>query len=185
MGELSTTLNKLLDVAESSVRLRGYHAVSFRELADDLGIKSSSVHHYFPRKEDLAVALLRRYSDNFFTELEAQCEKLRAPNTRLSVHFKVYRESLVTTQKFCLCGMLGAESGGIPEVVGEAVSEFFKKNVAWVDEALPSSLSAADRNRKAQHIVAAMQGAMMMASSQKDFKIFDNIVRDLVATQEV
>ena len=57
MKALSKTLDKLMDAAENSVRMRGYHAVSFRDLADELGIKSSSVHHYFPRKEDLAVAV--------------------------------------------------------------------------------------------------------------------------------
>ncbi len=176
---MSGTIDKLLDLAEDSIRLRGYHAVSFRDLADELGIKSSSVHHYFRRKEDLAVALIERYSDRFFEELKTQCNKARPPVNKLAVHYKVYRESLLSTEKFCLCGILGAESGGIPNSVSTAVSTFFDKNVAWVEEALPQTLSSGERQRRAQHIVASMQGAMMMAASQKDFKIFDNIVREL------
>ncbi|MGH1418402.1 MAG: TetR/AcrR family transcriptional regulator [Hyphomicrobiaceae bacterium] len=180
MTALSSTLDKLMDVAESNVRGRGYHAVSFRDLADELGIKSSSVHHYFPRKEDLAVAVLQRYSDQFFEELDKETGNSTDPSVLLAAHTKVYRQSLLTTRKFCLCGMVAAESGGIPDSVSETAAEFFTKNIAWVQSALPTSMSPAERLRKGQHLVASMQGAMMLATNQQDFKLFDNIVRDII-----
>ena len=57
---MSETIDRLLDAAEDGMRLRGYHAVSFRELAMALGIKSASVHYYFRQKEDLGLALVAR-----------------------------------------------------------------------------------------------------------------------------
>ena len=67
---MSETVDGLLDAAEIAMRSRGYHGVSFRELADDVGIKSASVHYYFPQKEDLTVALVTRYSKTFFADLD-------------------------------------------------------------------------------------------------------------------
>ena len=43
---MSETVDCLQDAAEIAMRSRGYHGVSFRELADDVGIKSASVHYY-------------------------------------------------------------------------------------------------------------------------------------------
>ena len=38
MITMSETVDGLLDAAEIAMRSRGYHGVSFRELADDVGI---------------------------------------------------------------------------------------------------------------------------------------------------
>jgi AcrR family transcriptional regulator len=56
------TVEVLLDAAEKRIRKCGYNAVSFRDLAVDADIKSASVHYHFPRKEDLGLALVQRYS---------------------------------------------------------------------------------------------------------------------------
>ena len=59
---MEATQIKILAAAEQRIRTAGYHGFSFREIAADVGIKSSSVHHYFPTKESLGVAVARRYT---------------------------------------------------------------------------------------------------------------------------
>ncbi|MGI9521911.1 MAG: TetR/AcrR family transcriptional regulator, partial [Hyphomicrobiaceae bacterium] len=80
---MSDTLSTLLDCAEDAIRLRGYHAVSFRDLAEKLGIKSSSVHYYFRQKEDLGLALVQRYRDRFYSDLEAQAAQAKTPDDKI------------------------------------------------------------------------------------------------------
>ena len=46
---MTDTRLDILDTAEQRMRDVGYHSVSFRDLADDLGIKSASVHYHFRR----------------------------------------------------------------------------------------------------------------------------------------
>ena len=53
---------QILDAAEKRARMAGYHGFSFRDVAEDVGIKSSSVHYHFPTKGDLCEALARRYT---------------------------------------------------------------------------------------------------------------------------
>ncbi len=53
----SDTKNTILDAAERMIQERGYHDVSFRAIAAEVGITSSSVQDHFPSKTDLGVAL--------------------------------------------------------------------------------------------------------------------------------
>ena len=49
----------ILKITEEMVRRGGYNGFSFREIAKQVGIKSSSVHYHFPTKEDLGVAVAK------------------------------------------------------------------------------------------------------------------------------
>jgi len=178
------TIERLMNAAEQRIRDKGYHAISFRDLADDLGIKSSSVHYYFRRKEDLAVALVERYSNNFFTRLEglsatsasgpeSGCEKLKAISS-------LYRAAYTANGQICLCGMLGAEKTGLPVEVSGAVASFLAKNIKWVADALPQDLPQSQRQARAEHIVASLQGALILAKNLSGIEVFDRVVDDLL-----
>ena len=173
---LSTTVEKLLNEAESEMRLRGYHAVSFRELAASLGIKSASVHYYFRQKEDLGVALVKRYSAGFFEALDARAA---ASEDRIQAYVDVYRDALNSADRICLCGMLGAESCGLPPVLSDEVAAFFRANIEWLADALPDTLDADERQCKAEHILSTLQGAMILAGSLRDNTAFDRAAQGL------
>lgn len=180
---MNETMERVMDAAESGMRLRGYHAVSFRELADELGIKSSSVHYYFRQKEDMGVALVKRYSDRFFADLEDKTARAKTPDDRLRAFCNAYRNALIHSDKICLCGMLGAESCGLPKMLADAVADFFEANITWVGDAMPKELSPTERRARAAQMLATLQGAMMVATTLKDHKLFDGIVRALLAGQ--
>lgn len=180
---MTETIETLLDAAESGVRTRGYHAVSFRDLAEELGIKSSSVHYYFRQKQDLGLALVERYAARFFAALNRQAETARSSEDRIRAYCEVYRQALTGSDQICLCGMLGAESFGLPAQVSDAVAAFFKANINWLENALPGALSLTERLNAAVHILATLQGAMVLASNLKDHQVFDNVVQDLMAGQ--
>lgn len=181
---MTDTRDMLLDAAERGIRLRGYHAVSFRELAEELGIKSASVHYYFRQKEDLGTALVARYRDSFFNALEADVGRLVSSSERVRAFANAYRKALVGSDAICLCGMLGAESAGLPDPVAKAVSAFFEANIDWLVDALPDDLALSDRRARARHIVATLQGAMMLASTLDDAGVFDSAVADLLSAHQ-
>lgn len=170
-----------MDAAESGIRLRGYHAVSFRDLAEELGIKSSSVHYYFRQKEDLGIALVERYAERFFAALDAKVSKAKTPEDRLRAFARAYRDALTGSDRICLCGMLGAESYGLPPALSDAAAEFLQANVDWVADTLSGTMKLKARKKRAAHIVATLQGAMILASSLKDYGIYDSAVQDLLA----
>ena len=181
---MNETAERLLDLAETAMRQRGYHAVSFRELADDIGIKSASVHYHFPQKDDLGVALIQRYSERMFAELERRAAKTKTREERLRVFFSVYRDALVSSDSVCLCVMFGTESLGLPPTVSDAVTAFFEANIEWIGTALARNLSPKSRRTKAVTILATLQGGMMVANTLQDTSLFDGIVKELRSIHE-
>ena len=105
---MSDTITRLLDAAETGVRLRGYHAVSFRDLAEELGIKSSSVHYYFRQKEDLGLAVVKRCTERVFAALTAETANTETPIDYLTAFGSVYRHALKGSDRTCLCCKFGA-----------------------------------------------------------------------------
>jgi TetR/AcrR family transcriptional regulator, transcriptional repressor for nem operon len=50
--------NELLGLAETLVRTPGYNGFSYRDLAEQIGITTASIHYHFPTKGDLGEALI-------------------------------------------------------------------------------------------------------------------------------
>ena len=171
---------KLLDAAEFRMRRGGYNAVSFRDLAGDTKIKSSSVHYHFPKKEDLGIALIERYAERFFRALTEEAATAETGLAKLKAFQTVYRKALIEDRAICLCGLLGAELAGLPDGLADGVQTFFNDNIAWVEDALSDGLSEDERRTQASTIVAAHQGAMMLATSLDDQDIFDSITDHVI-----
>ncbi|TPK93128.1 TetR/AcrR family transcriptional regulator [Mesorhizobium sp. B2-4-12] len=49
---------KMLDVAEESFQVRGYHASSLADLMAAAGVSGGALHHHFPTKKALALAVI-------------------------------------------------------------------------------------------------------------------------------
>jgi AcrR family transcriptional regulator len=56
--------DQILAAAAELFRLRGYHAVGIRELADAVGLSTSTLYHYYRTKQDILFAII----DGFLTE---------------------------------------------------------------------------------------------------------------------
>lgn len=170
------TRTQILDSAERAMRLRGYHAVSFRDLADELGIKSASIHYHFRHKEDLGFALVDRYAA-CVSKSVGPVREVGWPEA-VDAFGSVYRNALHIQELQCLCGMLAAESAGLPEKVSKRVTAFFEHNIAWLVESMPESFK--DKRSKALRIQAEVQGAMTLAVSLSDPTILDASIHQLV-----
>ena len=167
--EFSEKASEIMDAAERCIRTSGYNGFSFRQIAADVGVKSSSVHHHFPTKPALAAAVARRYTDRF----EAALDKAKSAKDWRAV----FRKALVQDGQMCLCGVLGAESGDLPPEVSAEARRFFTRNVQALGR-LYGSPSAASR-QSALRIMAMLEGAMMLARTLEDPKVFDQATRDL------
>ncbi|MFC2085831.1 TetR/AcrR family transcriptional regulator [Bacteroidota bacterium] len=49
---------QIVQLAQMLVRQRGFDSFSYQDLSDHLGIRKASIHHHFPTKEDLGIALI-------------------------------------------------------------------------------------------------------------------------------
>lgn len=160
----------ILEAAESRARRGGYNGFSFRDLAEDVGIKSASVHYHFPTKEDLAEVLARRYVERIAAYLGDPTQLTpRAAVKRLA---DVFIEANESDDQMCLCGIFAAESDSLPRHVLPAVAAFFEVLSKWLSTALRPAKTAP----KAVEIIAAFEGAMLMSRVMRDPAILRGVV---------
>ena len=72
---MSDVKTAIMDAAERRMQLGGFGGFSFREIAADVGIKSSSVHYHFPTKDDLAAAVIRRWAEGTSKSVDEELQK--------------------------------------------------------------------------------------------------------------
>ena len=169
---MSTTETRetIMTVAKAMVQARGYNALSFREIAKDIGIKSASIHYHFPTKGDLGAALAKRYTDDavgYFEQLLAEPLDLEA---RFQRYIAVFRAALLNDNRMCLYGIMAAEYGDLPPEVRAAVDGFSAANVRWLAPVL-----GADEAR-ALAVFAAIEGAQLVARGRGDIAVFDRTI---------
>ncbi len=147
---------QILDTAEAAMRKGGFDAVSFRDIAGAIGIKSASVHYHFPTKADLGQAVAERYTDRFLDGLGSATEG--TPAARIDRLAEAYRAAYASERATCLCTVLGSVIGSLPDATAAEVGVFYDRLLGWVECALeangPLSPTA---------VVSILQGAMVLA----------------------
>lgn len=173
----AATTASILDAAESIIQAVGYNELSFRDIASAVGIKSASVHYHFPTKGQLGAAVARRYTDRLVEHLHNVDMRGLSPGRAMDVYILVFRNTLEQDGRMCLCGMLAAEQGAIPDQVRAEVCRFVDLNVRWI-AGLIERASGVSAKRRSVHeqagaIFAALEGAMLIARGTGDLTSFD------------
>ncbi len=163
--ELSSMKERILEAAEMRIRKRGFHSVSFRDLANDVGVKSASVHYHFPQKSDLGNQLIERYTARFQTGLDAI--DTSSLNTAMSEYLALYDNAFAVGKSICLCAILGAEANSLPDTLVDRLRAFFEMNVQWLT-ALNLQHGVAEKVPSPLEVVGALEGAMIVANTMSD-----------------
>ena len=167
---MSAVANAIMDAAEQRIRCGGFSGFSFREIAADVGVKSSSVHYHFPTKEALASAVVHRYTDRVATFVGKEIATGQEPVT---VWTRIFRSSLQANDGMCLGGILGAGARDLPPEVAAEVRRFFRVCLDMMEAAGLSPDSAAQ-------LLAKLEGAMLVANALGDIAAFDRATSELV-----
>jgi TetR/AcrR family transcriptional repressor of nem operon len=159
-----------MDAAERRMQQGGFGGFSFREIAADVGIKSSSVHYHFPTKEDLAAAVIRRWAEYTSELIDKELEKDPDP---VRVWAKAFRGTAFSEARMCPCTVLGAASQNLPEPVAKEVKGFFKM---CQGKLVAEGLSPG----KAAEVLSTITGALVLANALGDTAEYDRATRDLL-----
>jgi len=180
------TRSSLIDLAIGQVRRHGYSAFSYADLAEVAGLRKPSIHHHFPTKEDLGVAMVGTYTERFSAELERIDAGRATAIERLRGFARLYREGLGAEQG-CLCGVLASEVAVLPLRVQDEVRQLFQMNLRWLERILNDGrakrqlASSVEPRRDARTVLATLQGAMLVALSLQQPASFDHAVDGLLA----
>jgi TetR/AcrR family transcriptional repressor of nem operon len=178
------TRTALIDNALSLVRRRGYSAFSYADLAQAVGIRKPSIHHHFPGKEDLGLALVTAYTEHVSLLLDRAAAEHSDPLSRLNAYADMYRLG-IESQEGCLCGVLASEIAVLPPRLQAGVRQFFNLNLRWLEQILEQGRNEGSLNprviahREARTVLATLQGALSLALSLEDPNVFEQAVAGL------
>lgn len=167
---LSENAVAIMDAAERCMRIGGFNGFSFRDIATEVGVKSSSVHYHFPTKEALAAAVIRRYTDDVAKVIARGFEKESDP---IVVWTRAFRGTIHSKDRICPCAVLGAASRDLPREVAKEVEGFF---TMCLDNLQEKGLS----REKASELLATITGAMVVANAIGDVTYYDRATAQLV-----
>jgi len=173
----SDAATAILDIAERLAQTKGYNGFSYADIAAELGVTKASLHYHFPSKAALGRALIERYEAAFGAALETIDRMAAKPPEKLRRYVELY-DAVMRDDRMCLCGMLAAEYATLPASMQAELKRFFDLNERWLAKVLlPGRQSGLfvfkeSANERARLILAALEGAMLVARSYGDRRRF-------------
>ena len=167
------TREQLLDTAQQLIQVASYDGFSFRDLADQVGIRKPSIYHHFPSKEALAVAMLERAREGIVRW--AQSKAGLAPIKQLEAYcFDLYLGWLGAGTRLCPAGAFSSSWSTLPDNLQRAVKAVFREQHQFLEAALeagiadgtiqnPSKDTENSAAELAEWLMASVQGALVSA----------------------
>jgi TetR/AcrR family transcriptional repressor of nem operon len=186
MATPSDTPQRILDIAERLVQTRGFNGFSYADIAEAMSVTKASLHYHFRGKADLGRSLIQRYEKNFLAALAGIDAGTKDAREKLRRYAAIYG-SVLQDDRMCLCGMLAAEFGTLPEAMRTEMRHYFDANERWLSAVLKQGKKdktlkfAGSPAETAQSLIGSLEGAMMIARSYGDPGRFRTVSERLVS----
>ncbi|WP_415790336.1 TetR/AcrR family transcriptional regulator [Bordetella tumulicola] len=167
----ATTREQLLEHAELLMRQRGCNGFSYRDLAERVGVKTASIHYYFPAKDDLLTEVMDKYTVHVRAVLQGIDPSLPA-NEKLATYASLFRNA--PTDKICLGGMLASNVASLSDRARESVLAFFRLHEKWLSHVVAEGMKdgtltfSGDPEADGRWLFAMLQGAIISARLFQD-----------------
>ncbi|PLC50826.1 TetR family transcriptional regulator [Pollutimonas subterranea] len=165
---ISPTALRVLDAAQILIQNNGYNGFSYEDLSKMVGLRKPSLHHHFPKKEDLGATVVERYTERFVLALHEIENTYVGAKEQIQAYVDLFIDTYGATQRLCPCGMLGAEAETLPERVRAGVTAFFEFNLSWLEAVITRGEKSGtftlrdSPDQAALLLFAALEGAMVV-----------------------
>ena len=184
MVKIENSKRTIMNMAEALLQDKGFNGFSYAHIASELGVKNAAIHYHFPTKEDLSIAVIRRYRERFQLWINNSRVEDLSPEKKLDWFFGIYSDMRADQGKVCLVGSMEAEFNTIPEGLQAEVSALHKELLKWLESTLSEGREAGvfrfngESSNKAALILSSVQGALQMARALGTKK-FRDVVEQL------
>lgn len=157
---------QILEVATKLVQTRGYSAFSCQDLSARLGITKASIHHHFPSKEDLGIAVAEKYRADVEAALAEAKRTSDDPHVQLDGYLQVVLEIIKTEDRICAVGSVQSDSNVVPATMGTSMCSLAPHVIGWIADVITAGQKRGVMDfpgtpaHHAAPIFSAAQGAM-------------------------
>ena len=185
---MTSTASKLISEASQLITHVGYNGFSYADLAKRLGIRKPSIHHHFPSKVDLVVAVVEEQRAAIREQIAALESGTPDAMEQLLAYLGYWNRCIEDqSASFFLAGVLAVELPGLPPEVGDAVQRYFDDLGAWLERVMALGVEQGtielelEPKTSSQFFQTALYGAMVMARAYGDPGKFTFIVDAFLA----
>ncbi|MBK1880841.1 TetR/AcrR family transcriptional regulator [Luteolibacter pohnpeiensis] len=187
MTNLSSTADSILSSARELIVAGGYNGFSYADISAQVGIRKASIHHHFPSKAGLVVALVSRYRKEAEAGLAQLEQHVKNPIDQLKAYTGYWEKCIAdATAPFCICALLASQIPVLPEEVVIEVRSHFQMLSKWLTRVIERGEELGDlklsssAQTEAEKFMATLHGAMLSARAYGDASIFSTIVHALI-----
>ncbi|ASK33278.1 TetR family transcriptional regulator [Alcanivorax sp. N3-2A] len=185
--ELSPRATEIADHTKQLLAAGGYHGFSYADVSKRVHIGKPSIHHHFPSKADLVLAVVARHREQTRDGLVALDQHFEDPLARLTAYTDYWAECIREgTSPMCICAMLAAELPMIPPDIADQVRAYFQDLTAWLVTVLERGQATGQfrfsgtASVEAQTFMSMVHGAMLTARALNDAESFQAISRTAI-----
>jgi len=168
------TRARVLDATVALINRKGFRNTSVQDIIDETGVKKGNLYFHFSSKDELGRALMREAADRYFEYLSGSIKSgdpLGKIRDILDAVLRYHRARGFVGG--CLFGNTALEMGDTDEEYAGLVREVFDRWASILAEHLRAAAKTGMLPKgtrpepMARHIVAAMEGSIMMARLYK------------------
>ncbi len=129
-GENREKLDLILGAAQERFGHYGLEKTTMREIAGDVGMSKASLYYYFPDKNSLFYAVIRKEQDEFFSRLDETVSRPEDPDEMLRGYIRVrnlYFKKFINLSKLRLSGIRE-----IRPVIRDLIEELKEKETDYI-----------------------------------------------------
>jgi len=181
------TASRIIAAGRQLIMRRGYSGFSYADIAEAIDIKKASIHHHFPAKTDLVIAVLNEWRNAFDADVASHEASGANAVAQLRAYIGHWERCIADdTAPFCVAGMLGAELPSLPEEVAQVVKTFFDNLTSWIEQVLESGVKSdlikldSSVRTEAATLVSLVYGAMLAARAYGNVALFKDVTEGAV-----
>lgn len=183
-----STAERIVGEGRRLIMTRGYNGFSYADVAEAVGIRKASIHHHFPGKNDLAIAVLEQSRSVIRSQVRQLAEGEPEAADQLRFYVGYWERCILDdSAPFCVAAMLAAELPSLPDDLALSVRGHFAELSEWMASVLAlgvrqGSVSLArSPEEEADAFMSAVYGAMLSARAFADPRRFASITETLLA----
>ncbi len=179
MAKTVSERNDVLPILGEIFREYGFSGASLAVITARTGLGKGSLYHFFPKgKVEMAEAVLNHIDQWFEENVYIPLRENQDPTAGINVMFQAVNDYFYSGNRVCLVGVFALDN--TRDKFSKKINDYFS---AWIN----SLAIALKRNGMSTHeakivsedIVAGIQGALVLARSQNDPKVFTRTLKSL------
>jgi TetR/AcrR family transcriptional repressor of nem operon len=135
-----STRQQIIEYSADMLRANGFEGFSYLDISRHLGITKASVHHHFPKKVDLGLALCDWTQDWFEQGISHFDTKATSNWNKLERYVRAAMKHSLNEQKLCPISAFYSDLNKLPDSIKERVKALDDYELDWVTQVMQDGI---------------------------------------------